>query len=240
MADHQNPRDLQIQAADVRPLEWLRAVRESTTLSAAEKRLWVYGTYADSDTGGSVHPGDARVASDVGVHVQTVKTWRKSLTEKGYLRLTRKGHGANRHASIYQLTIPKVVSDATLVDPKVVSDATLDIPKVVVEVPKVVVEDPNVVPSTTPSLELDLDQKNSATAPRSLNPRSRAVEYSTGLPDLKYLRKPIYWLSDGRWRPARGPALPGERKEIYSGPEPLSAEDESKLWAKIRHPKVPA
>lgn len=100
---------------DARPLVWTRAVLDSETLNKNEKKvLWAYQPYANSSNGGNAHPGDPLLARKLGVSVDTVERARKGGIAKGYLRLTKKGHGGEHpQADVYQLTIPKVPTGST-------------------------------------------------------------------------------------------------------------------------------
>ena len=95
-------------------LDWQETILRGAgkDLSHAEMRiLMTMSTYADSRSGGSIHPGKKRIADDTGCSRTTVDDAIRKFIERGYLRLTQQGGNQVRrgYANVYKLTYPKWV-----------------------------------------------------------------------------------------------------------------------------------
>lgn len=96
-----------LQTRPVKPWQWIAAMQDDPDVTSSELRLLALVRWADYATGGDIRPGDEQIAKAIRAEsVQTVRRLRKSLTDKGYLSVVRKGHGQLRFAAVYQLTVP--------------------------------------------------------------------------------------------------------------------------------------
>lgn len=78
-------------------------------LSHAQMRvLLTMGTYASYADGGNIHPGNERLAREIGCNIKTVRESIEVFIERGYMKLTQKGGNEVRKgfANVYQLTYP--------------------------------------------------------------------------------------------------------------------------------------
>lgn len=90
---------------------WRDAVAESSTLTLGERAVaWRLADYADPD-GGSIRPGHARLAREVGYRVSPDATKHdvvgrtiRRLLDLGFLDLVSSGHRG--HAAVYRLRLP--------------------------------------------------------------------------------------------------------------------------------------
>lgn len=92
----------------VKPLDYLRAVRDDQELSPSEQIVALYiMSHAGKDGTGS-HPGNALLAKETGLSEKTVKLAIARLRELGWIVQTYNGRGGNQaKASEYSLAIPK-------------------------------------------------------------------------------------------------------------------------------------
>ena len=92
---------------DVKPLDYLRAIRDSRDLSAAEKLVAAIVTSHAGPDGKDAHPGEKLLAAETGYTEKTVRKHLHSLREKGWLLMLFSGRGGSHgKASAYHLSIP--------------------------------------------------------------------------------------------------------------------------------------
>lgn len=78
-------------------------------LTHAQMRvLLTMGTYASYADGGNIHPGNERLAREIGCNIKTVRESIEVFIDRGYMKLTQKGGNEVRKgfANVYQLTYP--------------------------------------------------------------------------------------------------------------------------------------
>jgi biotin operon repressor len=94
-------------SADVKPLDYLRAVRDSRDLTGSEKLVaMMQATHAGQD-GRDAHPGEKLLAAETGFSEKTVRKHLHSLREKGWLQMLSSGRGgAHDRSSAFSLNIP--------------------------------------------------------------------------------------------------------------------------------------
>lgn len=93
----------------LKPLfSWRAAVAEST-LSPTHRHVALALSLYMSERGDSAHPGPARLASDTGLHLSTVKEKLADLERAGWLRCISRGglRGAKKCANEYVTSVPE-------------------------------------------------------------------------------------------------------------------------------------
>lgn len=94
-------------SADVKPLEYLRAVRNNRELSTSEKLVALLVMSHAGPDGLEAHPGEKLLAAEAGMSEKTVRKYLRSLREKGWLLMIFSGRGGNHEkASVFHLAIP--------------------------------------------------------------------------------------------------------------------------------------
>ena len=92
---------------DIKPLDYLRAIRDARDLTSSERLVAVMVMSHAGPTGRKSHPGIPLLMFETGLSDKTIRRALKSLEAKKWLVLTYSGHGGDQaKANEYDLNIP--------------------------------------------------------------------------------------------------------------------------------------
>jgi hypothetical protein len=88
----------------MRPLAWMRLIRESDLPHTTRCVAWAVGLRASRD--GHCWPSYDRIAKDSGIHRTTAIRQVRVLLESGWLMSAQRGNGHGQQSNSYQLATP--------------------------------------------------------------------------------------------------------------------------------------